>query len=66
MTEGLDAELREARERVDPIPSREDHRDPLGQESSGDEGQHACRRPVEPLGVVDDAQERLLLGSFRQ
>ena len=39
-------------------------RDPLGEEAAGDEAEHLRRRVVEPLRVVDDADERLLLGDL--
>ena len=42
------------------------HRDPLGQEAAGHERQHACRCPVQPLRVVDDAEQRLLRRGLRQ
>ena len=66
MAERLDVKLGEAGERVDRLPRREDHRDLLGQEAAGDERKHARGCTVEPLRVVDDAEERLLLGGLRQ
>ena len=54
------------RERVARLAGRENDRDPLGQQAAGDERERARRRAVEPLRVVDDAQERLLLDSLRQ
>ena len=41
---------------------RTDDRDPLGQETTGHEPEDLSRRPVEPLGIVNDADQRLLLG----
>ena len=54
--ERLDAKLGEALKRIDRLSRREDHRDPLGKETSRDEREHAGRRTVEPLRVVDDAE----------
>ena len=39
-------------------------RDPLGEEAAGDEPEDLRRGVVEPLRVVDDADERLLLGDL--
>ena len=39
-------------------------RDPLGEEPAGDEAEDLRGRLVEPLRVVDDADERLLLGDL--
>ena len=66
MAQRLDVKLRPATERPDRLSRREDHRDPLGQEAAGDEREHARRRVVEPLRVVDDTQEGLVLGRLRQ
>ena len=41
-----------------------DDRDPLGEEAAGDEPEDLLRRLVEPVRVVDDADERLLLGDL--
>ena len=43
---------------------REHERDPLGEEPARDETEDLRRRVVEPLRVVDDADERLLLGDL--
>ena len=59
-------ELRQAGERVAELARREDEHDPLGQEAASHEREHSRRGAVEPLRVVDDAQERLLLGGLRQ
>ena len=64
--ERLDVKLREAGERLDRLPRREDHRDLLGQKAAGHERQHTRRRTVEPLRIVDDTEERLLVGRLRQ
>ena len=39
-------------------------RDPLGEEAPADESEDLCGGLVEPLRVVDDADERLLLGDL--
>ena len=62
----LDVELREAGERVAQLARREHERDPLRQQAASHERERARRRTVEPLRVVDDAQERLLLGGLGQ
>jgi hypothetical protein len=64
VAERLDAKLREAPKRVDRLPCRKDHRDLLRQEAARHERQHAGRCTVEPLRVVDDTEERLLLGGL--
>ena len=48
------------------LTHREHQRDRLGQEAPRDERQRLRRGPVEPLGVVDQADERLLLGHLGQ
>ena len=48
------------------VTRREHERDPLRQQTASHERERARRRAVEPLCVVDHAQERLLLGSFRE
>ncbi len=34
----------------------------LGEQTASDEAEDLCRRLIEPLRIVDDAQERLVLG----
>ena len=46
------------------VTRREHERDPLRQQTARHERERSARRAVEPLRVVDDAQERLLLGGF--
>lgn len=46
------------------VPYGEDQRDPLGVQPAGREDQRLRRRPVQPLRVVDQAEQRLLLGQF--
>ena len=66
MPQGLDVELRQSRERVAQLPRREHERDLLRQQAAGHERKHPRRRTIEPLRVVDDTQQRLLLGSLGQ
>ena len=40
--------------------------DRLGQQAPGDEGQRQRRRLIQPLRVIDDAQQRTLLGHLRE
>ena len=44
------------------LPSSEHHRDRLRQESARDKSEHSSRGIIEPLKIVHDAQQRLLLG----
>ena len=44
------------------LPRREQHHDLLGMEAAGDERQRLGGGSVEPLRVVDDTEERLLVG----
>ena len=66
MPQRLDAKLRQSRERVAQLASREHERDPLRQQAAGHERERARRRTIEPLRVIDDTQERPLLGSLGQ
>src|SRR5204863_5627936 len=59
-----DAELREAGQSTAYVSRRERERDPLGEETARDEGERQRRCAVEPLRVVDHAQQRFLLGGF--
>ena len=47
-----------------PVARCADERDPLGEKTAGDEAEDLRRGAVEPLRVVDDADERLLLGDL--
>ena len=49
---------------TDARSSRTDERDRLGQEAMGDKAEDLLRRLVEPLRVVDDADQGLLLGQL--
>ena len=60
----LDAELREAGQSTAHVTRRERERDPLRQQAARHERERSGRCAVEPLRVVDHAQQRLLLGSF--
>ena len=62
----LDQELREPRELLAGHTRREDQAERLRSQPTGDEGQDLTRRLVQPLLVVDQAQQRLLLGHLRQ
>ena len=66
--EPLDQELRELLEHVlvADVAHREHEPHPLGQESARHERERLRRHLVEPLRVVDDAHERLLLGGVGQ
>ena len=60
----LDAELREAGQSTTHVTRRERERDPLRQQAVSHERERSGRCAVEPLRVVDHAQERLLLDGF--
>src|SRR4051794_14007528 len=66
VAERLDAELGEARERVDRLPSREDDHDLLRQQATRHEREHARRGAVEPLRIIDETEKRLLFSHLRQ
>ena len=61
MPEGLDAKLRQSRQRVAHLTSSEHERDVLREQAAGHERERTCRRTIEPLGVIDDTQQRPLL-----
>src|SRR6266511_216480 len=48
------------------LPYAEEHRDAVSVEAARDEGHRSGRSLVEPVGVVDYAQQRLLLGDGRK
>ena len=62
----LDAKLREARQAAAHLTRPEGERDPLGKQAARHERERSGRCAIEPLRVVDHAEERLLLGSFRE
>ena len=65
VTQRPDVDLREARQRVPRFAGGEHERDPLRQQTASDERERSSRRPVEPLRVVDQAEEGPLLGRLR-
>jgi hypothetical protein len=66
--QALDAELGEALElrRRAGLTDRDENGDGLRVQPARSDCQHLGRRLVEPLGVLDDAQERLLFGDVGQ
>ena len=66
VAEPADRQLGEPGEDVvaDARPRGAHERDPLGEQAAGDEAEDLRRGVVEPLRVVDDADERLLLGDL--
>jgi hypothetical protein len=61
-----DVKLWQAGERVGELPRRDDECDSLGQETPSYEHKGAPRGTIEPLRVVDDTEQRSLLGDLRQ
>jgi hypothetical protein len=66
MAEWLHLQLRKARKVTAGIPSTKDECDPLGEQSASYERERLGGSTVEPLRVVDHAEERLSFGGFRQ
>ena len=66
MPQGPDVELRKARERVAQLARREHERDLLRQQAASHERKRPRRRAIEPLRVIDNTQERPLLGGLGQ
>ena len=66
MTERLDVDLGQTSQPLAQLPRAEHDRDPLGREAARCKPEGLCRRAIEPLGVVDDAQESPLSGRLRQ
>ena len=58
-------QFRQAGQHVGAIAHREDQRDGLGQQAPRDEAEGLHRHLVEPLRVVDDAQQGLVVGGGR-
>ena len=50
---------------TDPGPRRADEADPLGEQPAGDEAENLRRRLVQPLRILDEADQRSLFGGFR-
>ena len=48
------------------VTHREHHRDPLGQQTTRNESKRLRGDPIQPLGVIDHADQRLLLGDLGQ
>ena len=48
------------------LPHAEEHRDAVFIEAAGDERHRGGRGLIEPLGIVDHTQQRLLLGYRRE
>jgi hypothetical protein len=59
-------ELRQVLERPDRLARREDDPDRLGQQAPRDERQRERRCLIQPLGVVDHAQQRASLAGVRE
>jgi hypothetical protein len=57
--------LREPRQHVPRFAGGEHERDPVRQKTASDERKCSSRRPIEPLRVVDQAEEGLFLSRFR-
>ena len=66
MTEWLYMDLRQPPERFANLPRGEHDRDPLDREAASREPQGLRRRAIEPLGIVDQAEEAVLPGRLRQ
>jgi hypothetical protein len=60
----IDRELRKAEQATSNAASRKREGDPLREQPTRDEGERCARCVIEPLRVVDDAQERALVGLF--
>ncbi len=61
-----DVKLRQPRQGRTDLARGEDDCDPLGHESSGHECECLRGRAIEPLGVIDEPEHRLLLGRLSQ
>jgi hypothetical protein len=66
MPQRPDVQLREARQRLAQLARGEHQRDPLRQQAASHEPKRTRRRAIQPLRVVDDTQQRPLLGGLRQ
>ena len=67
LAEPLDVQLVDARDRERPgrlVAGREQQHDALGLEPAGREAEDIGRRAVEPRRVVEQCQQRLLLGGI--
>ena len=61
MTKWLDVHLGQAPQRPTHLPRAEQDGDPLGCEPASREPEDLCGRAIEPLGVIDQAEEAVLL-----
>jgi hypothetical protein len=61
-----DRELGQGPERLARVADPEHQPHGLGQQATGDEHERQRRSPIQPLRVVDDAQQRTLPGHLRQ
>jgi len=61
-----DLELRQPEQLRTPLAGAEENGDRLGQQPPGDEAQHLSRGLVQPLRVVDHAEQRAFLRHVRQ
>jgi hypothetical protein len=66
MPQGLDVELCQTGERLARLSCREHERDLLRQQAASHERKHLRRSAIQPLRVIDDGQQRPLLGCLRQ
>jgi hypothetical protein len=66
MAQGPDVQLREARQRLAQLARREHQRDLLRQQAASHEPKRARRRPIQPLRVIDNTEDRPLLGGLGQ
>jgi hypothetical protein len=68
MVQPFEPELRQARQHAvfARFADGEQARHPLGEQPACHESERLHRRAVEPLGVVDEAQQGLFLGDLRQ
>ena len=60
MTKRFDVDLGQAPQRLAHLPRAEHDGDPLGREAASREPEDLCRRAIEPLGVIDHAEEAAL------
>src|SRR5712691_310567 len=66
MPQGVDVELWQTGKRVARISCREHERELLRQETASHERKHLCRSTIQPLRIVNDGKEQLLLRRLRQ
>ena len=68
LTQSVDHQLRQSRQIlvVAGFAHGEDQRDRLGHQAAGDKRQRLRRGPIEPLGIIHQAHQRLLAGHLGQ